>query len=99
MKIEDKIGRVISLNKNNVNNHNNEDKGVGFESFLKEKLEDVNEKQIIRDKTTEALIKGEDVEIHDVMIASKEAEISLQLALEVRNKLVEAYQEFNRMQI
>ena len=45
------------------------------------------------------LAAGEPVELHDVMIAMEEADLSLRLALQVRNKLVEAYQEIQRMQV
>ncbi len=45
------------------------------------------------------LAAGEPVELHDVMIAQEWASVSLELAVQVRNKLVEAYQEIMRMQI
>ena len=44
-------------------------------------------------------IKGEDVSMHDVMIAMNEAQMSMQMLLEVRNKVVEAYQEINRLSL
>lgn len=46
----------------------------------------------------EAAIGG-DVDLHDVMIASEEAGVAMQVALQIRNKLVEAYQDINRMQV
>ena len=51
------------------------------------------------DVLTEKLINGEDVELHDVMIASQKASITLNATLEIRNKVVEAYQEIMRMQV
>ncbi|MCM1992645.1 flagellar hook-basal body complex protein FliE [Oceanirhabdus seepicola] len=76
-----------------------EEKSIGFGEALKQQLDKVNEKQIQSEGMTEAFVKGEDVEIHEVMMSSKEAYLSMQLALEVKNKLVKAYQEFNQMQI
>lgn len=70
-----------------------------FSTQLKEKLEEVNEMQIIAEQKQEAFIKGEDVDIHELMLTSQEAKLSLQLAVETRNKLVEAYQEISRMQL
>lgn len=70
-----------------------------FSSKLKEKLGEVNEIQIIAEQKQEAFIKGEDVDIHELMLTSQEAKLSLQLAVEMRNKLVEAYQEISRMQL
>lgn len=45
------------------------------------------------------LASGEDVELHQVMIAMQEADIAFQLATQVRNKLIDAYQEVMRMQV
>lgn len=75
------------------------DKTEGFLSVFKEKLDEVNEKQITAEKTTESFIKGDGAEVHEVLLATQEAKMSLELAVQVRNKLVEAYQEINRMQI
>jgi flagellar hook-basal body complex protein FliE len=47
----------------------------------------------------EAFASGEDVKIHDVMIAAEKAGISVQLATQIRNKLLESYQEIWRMQV
>jgi flagellar hook-basal body complex protein FliE len=70
-----------------------------FSAFLKEALHKVNEEQVQADRLTEKLVRGENVDLHQVMIASQKASISLQLTLEIRNKVVEAYQEMMRMQI
>ena len=48
---------------------------------------------------TEKLINGGDIELHDVMIASQKASITLNTTLEIRNKVVEAYQEIMRMPV
>ena len=47
----------------------------------------------------EALIKGEDVSMHDVMLSMQESQISMQLMLETRNKLFEAYKELSGVQL
>ncbi len=78
---------------------NTENKSISFGETLKEKLDEVNQQQIIADKATESFIKGEDISIHQVMLATEEAKLSLQLAVQVRNKLMEAYQEINRLQL
>ena len=74
--------------------------GVGnFQKMLSEELNKVNDKQIQSENTTDKFIKGDDVDIHQVMLKTEEAKLSLQLAVQVRNKLLEAYQEINRMQV
>lgn len=70
-----------------------------FLSMLKGKLEGINDSQIAADKVTESFIKGEETDISKVMLSGEEAKMSLELAVQVRNKLVEAYQELNRMQL
>jgi flagellar hook-basal body complex protein FliE len=70
-----------------------------FSSFLKDSIEKVNQTQIESDKMTEKLALGQDVDLHQVMIASQKASVTMQLTLEVRNKAVEAYQEMMRMQV
>jgi len=70
-----------------------------FSSFLKSSIEKVNQAQMESDKLTEKLALGQNVDLHQVMIASQKASVSLQLTLEIRNKAVEAYQEMMRMQV
>lgn len=70
-----------------------------FSQFLKEAIQEVNKRQIQSDQLTMKLARGENVDLHNVMIASQKASVSLQLAIEVRNKVVEAYQEVMRMQV
>ena len=70
-----------------------------FSAFLKNSLNKANELQIEADNLTKKMIVGDDVELHQVMIATEKAEIAMQLTLQIRNKLVEAYQELSKMQI
>ncbi|WP_035321895.1 flagellar hook-basal body complex protein FliE [Peribacillus kribbensis] len=70
-----------------------------FASVLKDSINKVNEEQNMSDNMTAKLVKGEDVDLHQVMIASQKASITLQAAMEVRNKVIEAYQETMRMQV
>ncbi|ENK0555855.1 flagellar hook-basal body complex protein FliE [Clostridium sporogenes] len=72
---------------------------VSFSEVLKDKLDGVNAKQVKSDNSTQAFIKGEEIDIHNVMLNAEEAKMSMELAVQVRNKLVEAYQELSRMQL
>ena len=74
-------------------------KDISFSNKFKEKLDEINELQLISEEKQIGFIKGEDVDILEVMLAGQEAKLSLQFAVEVRNKIVEAYQEINRMQL
>lgn len=77
----------------------NKEESVEFSNVLDKVISDVNESQLISNDKVEQFIKGEDVAVHDVMIAMNEAQMSMQLLIEVRNKLVEAYQEINRLSL
>lgn len=70
-----------------------------FASVLKESIEKVNEAQIQSDVMTKKLALGENVDLHQVMIASQKASVTLQATMEIRNKVIEAYQEVMRMQV
>lgn len=71
----------------------------GFGQLFKQTLEEVKTAQNTSDKMTNQLVTGEVKDIHEVMIASQKASLSLQLTVQVRNKVVEAYQEVMRMQL
>jgi flagellar hook-basal body complex protein FliE len=73
--------------------------GVGFGEFLKNAIGEVNDLQQASTQATNDFIVGKTDSIHEVMIAAEKASVALQLTLEVRNKVLEAYQEINRMQI
>ncbi|MFT5871364.1 MAG: flagellar hook-basal body complex protein FliE [Clostridium sp.] len=76
-----------------------DNKTTNFLDTLKEKLNEVNDKQIDAENITQKFIKGEEEDIHKVMLSTEEAKLSLELAVQIRNKIVEAYDVFNGMQI
>ena len=72
--------------------------GSGFASRLQELVGEVDR---LQDRTSDLqtrALQGEAVEVHDVLIASQESGLALTMMIEIRNKLVEAYQELMRMQ-
>lgn len=70
-----------------------------FGTFLKDAIQEVNVKQIESDQMTQKLILGEDVDLHNVMITAQKASIAFNATMEVRNKVIEAYQEIIRMPV
>jgi len=74
--------------------------GQDFGQMLMDALKDVNQtQQDSRQVQSDFMANRPGVEIHDLMIAMERASISMQLTMQVRNKVLEAYQELNRMQI
>lgn len=51
------------------------------------------------DQAAASLALGENIPVHEVMLTIEKARMSLQLAVEVRNRAVESYQELMRMQL
>ncbi|MDG2212831.1 MAG: flagellar hook-basal body complex protein FliE [Verrucomicrobiota bacterium] len=74
-------------------------KGAGFDDLFNQFVGEVNEKQIASTQAANDLLSGKDVPLHQAMIAMQEAGVAFQLMVEVRNKLLEGYQELMRMQI
>ncbi|MBB4823935.1 flagellar hook-basal body complex protein FliE [Sporosarcina luteola] len=70
-----------------------------FGAFLKDAIQDVNNQQIESDRLTQKLALGQEVDLHNVMIAAQKASIALNATMEIRNKVVEAYQEIIRMPV
>jgi flagellar hook-basal body complex protein FliE len=82
-----------------VNKTEKDEKVASFPEVLKELVTNTNDLQAQAANIAEKFALGEVTEIHDVMIAAEEAGIALELVMEIRNKLVEAYQEMMRMSV
>lgn len=70
-----------------------------FKTILKNVLKSANNLQNNYEEMTYRSIIGEDVDLHDIVIAGEKAKLSLELTLQIRNKALEAYQEIMRMQV
>ncbi len=74
-------------------------RGPGFIQMLGSQVDELNGSLNQADQAARALAAGEDVPVHDVMIAMEHARLKLQLAVEVRNRVVDAYQNLTNMQL
>lgn len=73
--------------------------GDDFAATLGDAIDRVDGMQKTANAQIEAFVSGENENLHEVMIAMNEAELSFQLMTEVRNKVLETYQELMRMQV
>jgi flagellar hook-basal body complex protein FliE len=73
--------------------------GAGFENFLGNMVGEVAQKQATANDAVSGLLSGKNVSLHQTMISIEEANLSFQMMVEVRNKLLDSYQELMRMQI
>ena len=83
----------------NTNKNLNESDKVNFTDVLNNAVNKVNDSQVKANNDIEALIKGDDITMHEVMLSTQEAQISMQLMLEMRNKLYDAYKELSSVQL
>jgi flagellar hook-basal body complex protein FliE len=67
-----------------------------FESALGDSLASIRSLQEDVQQKTRGLVLGEDVELHEVMLAANKSEVAMNLLLEVRNKLVDAWEILSR---
>ena len=72
---------------------------AGFDNLLGQFVKEVNTKQMAAGDAVTGVLSGQNVPLHQAMIAMEEASVSFQLMVEVRNKLLEGYQELMRMQV
>ena len=70
-----------------------------FASMFGRMVSDVNAKQNAATEAVSALQSGQKIPLHQTVIAMEEASVSFQLMVEVRNRLLESYQEIMRMSV
>ncbi|MDR1917182.1 MAG: flagellar hook-basal body complex protein FliE [Synergistaceae bacterium] len=79
--------------------HNKEVSAPPFMDVLKESVMKVNDAQVEADNLTNRLALGEVEDISEVSVAVEKAELALRLMVQIRDKLVDAYQQIARMSV
>lgn len=72
---------------------------IGFPQWFEKQLAQVNGQLLQSDGQLQQLAMGEAQNLHQVMIGMEEARLSFQLMVQVRNRVLEAYQDVMRMSI
>lgn len=73
--------------------------GAGFGDLVSQGLEGVNQQLLVSQKDLQQLATGNAENLHQVMIRLEESRLSFQLLLQVRNRVLEAYQDVMKMQV
>ena len=73
--------------------------GTNFASKLEEGLADVAKSVQVAETMPAAMVSGDVGEFHEVALALKQSDLSFRFALQVRNKLIDAYREVMRMSV
>ena len=94
------IASNFALNSQNINANNSVDQSNGsFENVLKSAMNEVNQTQVDGYKAMQGIATGDVKNIQEAVQKIEEAELSLKLALEVKNKALNAFKEVMRMQV
>jgi flagellar hook-basal body complex protein FliE len=72
---------------------------ASFSNVLGGFVQEVSDKQNAASDAVSGLLGGKNVSLHQTMISMEEASVSFQLMVEVRNRLLDSYQELMRMQV
>lgn len=70
-----------------------------FSKSINGGLNSVNSAIKSADRAQEALAMGENISVHDVMLASEKAALSMQMTMQLRNKIMSAYSEINNIRV
>ena len=91
---------IQSINTNTaVKNGVKKEENGSFGDVLNQSINSVDQAEKNADKMISNLASGHKADIHNTMIAVEKADIGFQLMMQIRNKLVSAYQEVYRMQV
>jgi flagellar hook-basal body complex protein FliE len=72
--------------------------GPGFRDVLHSAIDDIQQLEGQAETKVAGVIEGNGTDVHSAMIAVEKADLSFQLMMQVRNKIVSAYEEISRMQ-
>lgn len=105
MRIEDSFARSEAIFNSKFQSISNSKKvdeksdNASFGEVLKNLVDDTNNKAIESNSATTKFIKGEDIDIDELMIKNQEASLSLQFLTQTRDKLLEGYNELSKLQL
>jgi flagellar hook-basal body complex protein FliE len=74
------------------------DSSGGFSKLMDQFVQQTNDSQLASDQSIDDLVKGKTDNVQQVVLAVANAEMSFQLFMEIRNKLIDSYNELMRMQ-
>lgn|SRR5690625_2923673 len=100
--LESLYSTTSTQSSNNVNELSTrslqKDNSESFSNILNNSLNNLEEKQLASDYAIQGLITGEADDLHNVMIQTTEAQLALELAVQLRNRSLEAMNEIKNMQ-
>ncbi|HWR19201.1 MAG TPA: flagellar hook-basal body complex protein FliE [Clostridia bacterium] len=97
----DSVNNISSLLNvlNTTGSSTTENTGTNFSDLLKDAIGQVENVQTKNDVNSLQLLSGQSTDIHTSLITAQKAELTFNLAVQVRNKVIDAYNEVMRMQL
>ena len=71
----------------------------GIGSSIESSVKSLNDVQVEAESTQIAFARGDDISVHEVMIAAEKSSLSMQMAIQLRNKVLNAYTEINQIKV
>ena len=100
IKAIQQMQNIAETNKNQNNKQNgSENSEVSFKEMINQYMDDANDLQIKADEDIQKVLAGEDIDPHKVMVAVEKANLSFELVMQIRNKMLEAYNEIIKMKM
>jgi flagellar hook-basal body complex protein FliE len=73
--------------------------GPSFKDYLLNSIQEVNSMQLSADQAVEQLVTGGDVNPAQVLTAVQKADLAFRMMMQIRNKIVQAYQEVQNIRV
>lgn len=94
-----RINQIVTPINMNTQYNSQQVKKIDFGELLSNAIDKVDQSEKVSQNYNELIATGEVENLHDAMIAAQKAEVTLSFALEIRTKVLEAYQELMRLQV
>jgi flagellar hook-basal body complex protein FliE len=99
MKINSTVQNIQPNLIKGIDSNDTASKGVSFADYLNSAIDQVNSMQLESEKLNQDFAMGLTDNIPQVLIAAEKAGIALQYTMQIRNKVIDAYQEIMRMPV
>lgn len=96
-KVHSNVGEVQPLV--NKNQHVNNGQNTNFANVLKSAIDHVNKVDQEADVQAQQLARGNAQDLHNVMVSAQKASITIEAAVQIQQKVIDAYNEMVRMQV
>ena len=99
VKIDDIRRQLADISLKSPSTTPKEKPGENFSTFLKNAINDVNKDQLQAEKSVQNYVSGKETNLHNTLLSLEKADLSFKMMMQVRSKLMEAYQQIMRTNV